>query len=185
MDTHQYFELLDKIKAEVLQSRQRAAMAVNSRLIFTNWQIGNFILQEQSKKGWGAKVIEQLSKDLSQTFPEMKGFSKRNLIYMQKFAQEWQLKEFVQQAVAQNQNTDNQGNIIVQQPVAQFDLFEKHLIAKIPWSHHIQLLDKLDNSGARLFYCKKIIENNWSRKILLNQLDRKLHLQQGGLPNNF
>lgn len=118
--TPTYTQLLGNIKAAVVSAQQQAAMAVNSRLLFAYWQVGNLILQEQAKQGWGAKVIDQLSADLSKEFPDMKGFSKRNLIYMQKFAQEWGQDLFVQQAVAQNQSAEDEGNTIVQQPAAQF-----------------------------------------------------------------
>lgn len=179
-----YSQLLGNIKSAVSTAQQQAAMAVNSRLLFAYWQVGNLILTEQAKQGWGAKVIEQLALDLAKEFPDMKGFSRRNLIYMQKFAGQWPLDLIVQQHAAQIPvvNGDSQ---IVQQPVAQFQEFEKHPISRIPWSHHMLLLDKLETPEDRLFYCKKIRENNWSRKVLLNQLDRNLHLQQGALTTNF
>ena len=184
-DSSIYNQLLGNIKTAVNTAQQQAAMAVNSRLLFTYWQVGRLIVSEQAKQGWGAKVIDQLSSDLSSEFPNMKGFSRRNLIYTQKFANEWPLNLIVQQATAQTQSTSNQHIEIVQQAAAQFENFEKHPISRVPWSHHMLLLDKLKNATERLFYCKKIRENNWSRKVLLNQLDRKIHLQQGSLPNNF
>ncbi|MBR9859794.1 DUF1016 domain-containing protein [bacterium] len=88
-------------------------MAVNSRLLFAYWQVGNLILREQAKQGWEAMVIDQLSADLSKAFPDMKGLSRRNLIYMQKFAQEWGHELFVQQPVAQNKCAEDEGNSIV------------------------------------------------------------------------
>lgn len=180
-----YTQLLGNIKTAVNTAQQQAAMAVNSRLLFAYWQVGQLILTEQEKQGWGAKVIDQLSADLSAAFPDMKGFSRRNLIYMQKFAAEWPEELFVQQAAAQIPPAENTPSEIVQQPAAQFQDFEKNPIARIPWSHHMLLLDKLETAQDRLFYCRKIRENNWSRRVLFNQLDRQLHLQQGTLPNNF
>lgn len=184
-DFSAYNQLLGNIKTAVHNAQQQAAMAVNSQLLFAYWQVGHLILSEQAKLGWGAKVIDQLSADLSSEFPNMKGFSRRNLIYMQKFAHEWPLNLIVQQAAAQNRKKKIALIEIVQQPVAQFQNFENHPISRVPWSHHMLLLDKLENASERLFYCKKIRENNWSRKVLLNQLARKIHLQQGSLPNNF
>jgi predicted nuclease of restriction endonuclease-like (RecB) superfamily len=180
-----YAQLLGNIKTAVSTAQQQAAMAVNSRLLFAYWQVGNLILTEQSKQGWGAKVIDQLAADLSAAFPDTKGFSRRNLIYMQKFASEWPKELFVQQAAAQIESDITEQTRIVQQAAAQFQDFENHPVSRVPWSHHMILLDKLGNSADRLFYCNKIRENNWSRSVLLNQLDRQLHLQQGTLPNNF
>lgn len=180
-----YSQLLGNIKTAVSTAQQQAAMAVNSRLLFAYWQVGNLILTEQAKQGWGAKVIDQLASDLADCFPGMKGFSRRNLIYMQKFASEWPASLFVQQAAAQIESESSEPIPIVQQLAAQFQEFENHPVSRVPWSHHMMLLDKLETPEQRLFYCNKIRENNWSRKVLLNQLDRQLHLQQGTLPNNF
>ena len=101
----EYIQLLERIKFAYKNSQQYAAMAVNSRMLFAYWQIGSSILSEQAKQGWGAKIIDNLAKDLAASFPEVKGFSRRNLIYMQKFAQEWPATLIVQQYVAQIQNT--------------------------------------------------------------------------------
>jgi predicted nuclease of restriction endonuclease-like (RecB) superfamily len=181
----EYIQLLERIKFAYKSSQQYAAMAVNSRMLFAYWQIGSSILSEQAKQGWGAKIIDNLAKDLAASFPEVKGFSRRNLIYMQKFAQEWPATLIVQQYVAQIQNTPISEDSIVQQPAAQFQNFEQHPISRIPWSHHMLLLDKLKTADNRLFYCRKIRENGWSRSVLMNQLDRQLHQHQGALPNNF
>lgn len=180
-----YTQLIGEIKIAVNTARQQAAMAVNSRLLFSYWNIGNLILTTQAKEGWGAKVIDELASDLKKEIPDMKGLSKRNLIYMQKFAREWPWQLIVQQTAAQLQNTESQSSEIMQQPAAQFPVFEKHPIAYVPWASQMVLLDKLETPNQRLFYCNKIKESGWSRKVLQNQLERNLHLQQGRLPNNF
>ncbi|TVR37721.1 MAG: DUF1016 domain-containing protein [Cryomorphaceae bacterium] len=204
-DRNQYRELLQTLKQKVTASQHRAAMSVNSHLIYLYWQIGGHILYEQERQGWGSKIIEQLAADLSAELPEMKGLSSRNMIYMRQFANEWQPRlitqqaaaqlgeggkvEFTQQPVAQLYDTENEGVDIGQQPAAQFemafDLFKQHPVAKIPWSHHTVLMDKLETADERLFYCRKIIEGGWSRKVLLNQLERNLHKAQGALTHNF
>jgi len=65
------------------------------------YHIGVKILEAQAKEGWGAKVIDQLSKDLKSEFPEMKGFSPQNLKYMRKFAEEYTEELIGQQLVDQ------------------------------------------------------------------------------------
>lgn len=180
-----YFQLVSNIKSAVQVAQQQAAMAVNSRLLFSYWCVGNLILESQQKQGWGAKVVDELVKDLKDAFPEMKGLSKRNLGYMQRFARDWPQEVILQQPAAKLQSTENQGDEFMQQAAAKFELFEKHPVASVPWSHHMELLNKLDTAEERLFYCRRIKENRWSRKVLLNQLDRKLHLSQGSLANNF
>ena len=95
-----YQDWLNQLKTQIRSSQQRAILAVNQELVLLYWQIGQDILQRQDQQGWGAKVIDRLSKDLSAEFPEIKGFSTRNLKYMRKFAEAWQDKQIVQQAVA-------------------------------------------------------------------------------------
>ena len=96
-----YAEWLADIRARVVAARQRAALAANAELIGLYWQIGRDILQRQSAQGWGSKVIERLARELREAFPEMKGFSARNLKYMRAFAEAWPDPDFVQQFAAQ------------------------------------------------------------------------------------
>lgn len=114
---------LSDLKAQTQVAQQRAALTVNQELLKLYWQIGNDILQRQQQQGWGSKVIDQLAKDLRVAFPELKGFSARNLKYMRAFAEAWGEPEFVQQPVAQ-----------------------------LPWGHHLVLLTKLKESSSRLSY---------------------------------
>ncbi|MBE6069310.1 MAG: DUF1016 domain-containing protein [Clostridium lundense] len=65
------------------------------------WNIGSVILNYQDKEGWGAKVIDNIAKEIKDEFPDQKGFSTRNLKYMRKFAEEYKDIQFVQQVVAQ------------------------------------------------------------------------------------
>ena len=131
-----YSEWLSELKVKIHNAQQRATLAVNHELILLYWQIGRDILNRQAEQGWGAKVIERLAHDLRNLFPNMKGFSSRNLKYMRSFADTWTDLEFVQQAVAQ-----------------------------LPWGHNLVLLDKLSTQEARIWYAEKTIENNWSRNV--------------------
>lgn len=81
-----YGDLLERLEARVGDARLRASTAVNTELVTLYWEIGREILERQEKRGWGAKVIEQLSADLRKAFPQMRGFSARNLTYMRTFA---------------------------------------------------------------------------------------------------
>jgi predicted nuclease of restriction endonuclease-like (RecB) superfamily len=115
-----YPDWLAELKARIHGAQQRATLAVNRELVLLYWQIGRDILDRQALQGWGAKVIERLSQDLRAAFPEMKGFSPRNLKYMRAFAEAWPDGQFVQQAVAQ-----------------------------LPWGHNVVLLDKLPGPETR------------------------------------
>ena len=96
-----YGQWLSELKTRIHQAQQRASLSVNRELVLLYWKIGRDICERQEEQGWGAKVIERLSRDLRVAFPEMKGFSSRNLKYMRAFASSWSDPEFVQEVLAQ------------------------------------------------------------------------------------
>jgi predicted nuclease of restriction endonuclease-like (RecB) superfamily len=154
--SQEYTQLLTDLKARVASSRVKAALSVNKQLIVLYHHIGMQILQAQERQGWGAKVIDQLSKDLASEFPEMKGFSVRNLKYMRKFAEEYPDSQFVQEVLAQ-----------------------------LTWYHNVTLLDKISDKQIRLFYVKQAKEHGWSRNIMVMQMELSLHKRQGQAITNF
>ncbi|APB33135.1 protein of unknown function DUF1016 [Gloeomargarita lithophora Alchichica-D10] len=147
---------LMELKERIHTAQQRATLAVNRELIMLYWQIGRDILERQAEQGWGAKVIERLAHDLRSAFPNMKGFSRTNLMYMRAFAEAWREESIVQQAVGQ-----------------------------LPWGHNLVLLDKLSTQEARIWYAQKAIENNWSRNVLVMQIETRLIERQGNAVSNF
>lgn len=120
-----YKPLLIKLKQEISQARLRIVQSANQSMILLYWQIGQEILEQQGAQPWGAKVIDRLSHDLKTAFPDMSGFSPRNLKYMRKFAQSWPDPEFVQRTVAQ-----------------------------IAWGSNLTLLDKLNTPARALMVCR-------------------------------
>ena len=151
-----YAAFLENLKNRVASSRYRAALSVNKGVILLYHHMGSEILKSQEKHGWGARVIDRLSKDLQAAFPEMKGFSTRNLKYMRKFAEEYPDSEFVQEVLAQ-----------------------------LTWYHNVTLLDKLPDKQNRLFYVNQAIEHGWSRNIMVMQIEKGLHKRQGQAVTNF
>ncbi len=132
-----YADWLSDLKARIHSAQQRATLAVNRQLVLLYWQIGRDILARQAEQGWGAKVIERLAQDLRTAFPDMKGFSRANLMYMRAFAEAWPDAEIVQQAVGQ-----------------------------LPWGHNLVLLTRLKDAQQRLAYAQSAIEHGWSRNVL-------------------
>ena len=151
-----YASFLWALQERIRSAQMRAASTVNHELVLLYWQIGREILAQQDAHGWGARVIDRLSQDLRQAFPEMRGFSPRNLKYMRAFAEAWPDELFVQQVAAQ-----------------------------IPWFHNCVLLDKLATSSEREWYARRTIENGWSRNILVHQIESRLHLRVGEAQTNF
>lgn len=176
----EYLPFLQQIKEKIVIARHQAVLAVNSRLIFLYWELGWHILAQQKEKGWGAKVIDRLSADLKSSFPDMKGFSVRNLKYMRKFAKESNPRLIVQQLAALNIIKPK-----LQTYTISYDLFVQHPAALLPWAHNMVLMDKVKADDERLFYAQKSIENGWSRKVLLHQIERNLFEQQGKITSNF
>lgn len=151
-----YADWLADIKARVATARQRAALAANAELIQLYWQIGRDILERQQSAQWGDKVLDRLSSDLREAFPDMKGFSSRNLKYMKYFAEHCPLQAFGQQAAAQ-----------------------------LPWFHIVTLLTKPPTAGAREWYAQRAVAEGWSRVTLELQIRNRLRERQGQAVTNF
>lgn len=150
MPNADYGSWLADLKQRIQSAQQRASMSVNRELVLLYWQIGRDILERQQVQGWGAKVIDQLAHDLTAAFPDMKGFSRRNLLYMRSFAEQWPDLEFVQQAVAQ-----------------------------IPWGHNILIITKCTSVAEASFYIDQTLEQGWSRDVLALQLKSGLFARAG------
>ncbi|MBD1865014.1 PDDEXK nuclease domain-containing protein [Trichocoleus desertorum] len=151
-----YTAFLRSLKERIRQAQIKAALAVNNELILLYWQIGREILNRQQQEGWGTKVIERLAQDLKREFPDIGGFSSRNLKYMRAFAEAYPDEQIVLRYAAQ-----------------------------IPWRHNQALLDKLKNLEQRLWYAQKSFENGWSRDILVTQIETNLYIRQRGAITNF
>jgi len=151
-----YAHWLAELKTRIHSAQQRATLSVNRELVLLYWQIGRDILTRQKEQGWGAKVIERLAHDLRAAFPDMKGFSRANLMYMRAFAQAWPDPQIVQQAVGQ-----------------------------LPWGHNLVLLSKLKTQAERQWYAAKTIEHNWSRNVLAMHIETHLQARSGTAVTNF
>jgi predicted nuclease of restriction endonuclease-like (RecB) superfamily len=133
-----YTEVFGDIKERIQSERLRVTLAANVTMVLLYWDIGTVILNRQKQEGWGAKVIDRLSHDLKNAFPDMTGLSPRNLKYMRTFSESWPDREIVQRTVAQ-----------------------------IPWGSNIALLDKLKDPEVRIWYAQKTLEYGWSRDIVI------------------
>jgi predicted nuclease of restriction endonuclease-like (RecB) superfamily len=151
-----YDSFFQALKERIRSAKVKAALAVNQELVFLYWQIGRDILDRQQQAGWGAKIVERISQDLKREFPEMKGFSRTNLLYVRSFAEAYPDLELVHQ-----------------------------LGGQIPWKHNYVLLDKVKDHSQRVWYIQKTIENGWSREVLTLQIETELYQRQGKAIANF
>ncbi|MBT9499480.1 MAG: DUF1016 family protein [Zoogloea sp.] len=151
-----YTDWLTRLKTDISQARQRAALAVNAELVQLYRGIGLEILARRADQGWGAKVIDRLARDLKDAFPDMRGFSSRNLKYMAFFAEHCPEGKFGQQPAAQ-----------------------------LPWFHIVTLLTKLASPEEREWYAVRTVQSGWSRSTLELNIRNRLRERQGAAVTNF
>lgn len=148
-------ETIVNIKNEIINTQTQILSDANSRLINLYFKLGK-IINDNSK--WGDKFIETLEVELKLDFPNIKGFSARNLRRMKRFYLEYQDEEILPPAVA-----------------------------KLPWTHNIMLIEKIKDKNIRFWYANEAVNGNWSKVVLDHQIDMKLY-ERKALPdkkNNF
>jgi predicted nuclease of restriction endonuclease-like (RecB) superfamily len=151
-----YENVLKELKEKIQHAQAKAMLAVNQELICLYWEIGRQILHQEENKGWGAKVVDQLATDLRKAFPNLKGFSARNLRYMKSFA-------------------DAYADLAILQAGP----------AKLTWYHNCTILDKVKASAERQWYVQETIKSGWTRDILVHQIESGLYRRQGKAITNF
>lgn len=151
-----YFDFIQDIKKRVQSAQIKAAVSVNQELLRLYWDMGAMIVEKQKQTAWGDGFLKQMSHDLQDDFPDMRGFSLRNLKYMRQWYSFWSDASIGQQAVAQ-----------------------------IPWGHNLVILSKIQDHEEALFYVQKTIENNWSRAVLTHQIEGGLFKRKGKAVTNF
>ena len=180
---------VSQLKQDIRSAQIKAAIKVNTELLRLYWRIGADICEKQKSASWGDGWLKELSRELMTEFPDMKGFSHRNLQYIR----QWYLfynqeNTIVQQVVAQLEDVN------VQQPVAKLDddMRQQHVAQisedvffSVPWGHHLYIISQCKDVSRAVFYLQKTVENGWSRAVLLNYLDTNLYERQGKAVNNF
>lgn len=144
-----YTQLLAELKSAILTSRTQAIRQVNRSMIELYWQLGKRIVESQEEHGWGKSIVEDLSRDLRQSFPDSTGFSVRNLWDMRRFYLTY--KDFP------NLQT---------------------VSADLSWSHNRLLLPDTLDYGARAFYLQKSREHGWSYRVLIHQIKAQAYERQ-------
>jgi len=150
-----YISFFKEIKTKIKTAQIKAAIKVNEELLKLYWDIAKMIVEKQKYSKWGDSIIEKISSDLKREFPDMKGFSVRNIKYMRQWYVFYSKR---QQVVAQ--------------------------IFQIPWGHNIAIITKCKTIDEALFYVKKTIENGYSRAVLVHQIESNLYKRNKAI-NNF
>jgi predicted nuclease of restriction endonuclease-like (RecB) superfamily len=145
-----------ELKKKIQGAQIKAAITVNRHLLDLYWELGKGIIEKQQQANWGEALIDQLSKDLSAAFPDIKGFSRTNLFYIRKWFLFYRTSEKVQQ-----------------------------LVGQIPWGHNCMIISKCSDVLEALFYVRETLTNNWSRSTLSAQIESELYHRQGKAIHNF
>lgn len=155
--TEDYLAFIQDIKQRIQGAQIKASVAVNQALLHLYWELAERIVAKQQDSAWGDGFLLQMSRDLQAEFPEIKGFSLRNLKYMRQWFQFWSAEPAIGQ----------------------------QLVAQIPWGHNLVIISKIKTIDQALFYVQKTIQNNWSRVVLTHQIESGLHLREGKAITNF
>ncbi|MEO8324602.1 MAG: PDDEXK nuclease domain-containing protein [Nitrospirota bacterium] len=156
----EYKTWLKDLKQTILHTQIKAAVKVNTTLLEFYWEFGKEIVLRQKQASWGDGFLRQLSQDLMAEFPEMKGFSERNV----KYIRQWVLFY-------------SSGEAIGQQDVAQ--------LTQIPWGHNLKIISNCQCREEALYYVQSTLENGWSRSVLTHQISSNVWEREGKAINNF
>ncbi len=170
LNTTEYREFIKELKSRIQSAQLKAAVSVNQTMLQLYWDLAERIIARQQVSAWGDDILGQISRDLHSEFPDMKGFSLRNLHYMRQWYQFW-----------------SGTNSIVQQAAAQLDnaLYVQQLVSQIPWWHNVIIISKIKDQGEALFYVQQTIQNNWSRAVLTHHIESRLFQRNGKAVTNF
>ncbi len=163
--TPEYRQFIEGLKARVVSARLTAARSVNRDVILLYWDIGCGIAEKQQRLGWGDSVVMMVSADLRRAFPGSTGFSPQNVWRMLQFFRTHTDNLFLSQAVRELEKEGQKS------PSSEkLSQLVRELVAAVPWGHHANVLAKLTDPAARLYYLKATARFGWSRNVLLNQI---------------
>lgn len=153
----EYINWIKKLKVKIREAQNKVTFSINSQLLELYWELGRELALRQRDSNWGSKYIETTAKELKSSFPQIKGFSRRNLYAMRQwylfYSQE---NEFMPQGVAQ-----------------------------IPWGHNRLIVSKVKDLNEAKFYISEVIESGWDRDTLEIQIGNKLYQKVGKATTNF
>ena len=173
-----YRDWIQEVSKRFRQSQIRATVKVNDEMLRFYWSLGKDISHMSENAAYGTGFYKAISADLQDIFPDVHSFSVTNLKYMRYFYEMYPIPENRQQVV------DDSGEVAIRQQTV--DELPEDTIFRIPWGHHVAIINACrHDSNKALFYVRKVLENNWSRAVLLNFLDTDLFERQGKALTNF
>ena len=182
----EYIQWIGEIKSRYRSAQIKAAVKVNAEQLLFNWQLGRDLVTRKAEEKWGSGIVEQVSLDLQEAFPESKGFSTTNLWYMKQWFEFYSseiAQQKLQQLIGELQSFDSQAETTIQQLVGEKDF--PAILGLVPWGHHIQIISKCKTIEEALFYIKKCATEGWSRNTLMNCIKAHQYENLGGAITNF
>lgn len=173
----EYKSWLIELKDKIRSAQLKASLGVNEQMILLYWDIGKSIVQKQAERQWGSKIIEQMAKDLKAEVSDTKGFSRTNLFSMRQFYLFYKDQAIIHQLGGQLKNEIGNKSVDL--------ISQDSILTKVPWRHHVVIMNKCKLPEHAIFYLQQTIQNNWSRNVLEIQLESKLIDRLGKAPNNF
>lgn len=187
-----YAVLLRQIKQRVLLAQQRAIYAANEEMLRMYWDIGRMLQQSQQTDGWGKRTLQRLSVDMKNDYPEIKGFSVRNMQCMMQFFNEYNQEltmvkgvapTITQSVIAQLEKSPKP---ITQSPIAPLEGYNFSLPVKhLGWTHNLILMQQVKDIHARYWYMVQSISSHWKTRYLQEAIQLDYYGKHGALANNF
>ena len=195
----EYVQWICDVKQRFRSAQIKAAVKVNSEQLYFNWQLGRDLVMRKAEETWGSGIVEQVSLDLQSEFPDVKGFSARNLWNMKKWYSFYALNQETAdllvmldlQDLLSDRKLHQLGAEMIEEELPErlhqsgAEMRFPAIFGYVPWRHHVEIITKCNSVEEALFYIQHTIQENWSRNTLLNQIKADLYHKTGKAVTNF
>ena len=159
---------VSQLKKDIRSTQIKTAIKVNTELLRLYWRMGADICEKQKSASWGDSWLKELSRELMAEFPDMKGFSYRNLRYIRQWYEFYFLQITIWQQPVAKLGEDNGQQVVAQlgddkeqQPVAQIS---EEVFFSVPWGHHLYIISQCKDVDRAVFYLKKTVEQSYQEE---------------------
>ena len=191
----EYVQWIHEIKQRFRNSQIKAAVKVNSEQLLFNWQLGRDLVVRKAEEKWGTGIVNQVSLDLQDEFPEAKGFSARNLWFMKQWYTFYASNNKAVSLISDMEKQVDTGSVKLKQVASEIheakvkqvasELEFPSVFAFVPWMHHVLIIQKSQSIEEALFYIRKTVEGSLSRNALDNIIRADMYHTSGTAVTNF
>jgi len=191
----EYADWIHEVKGRFQRAQVKAAVKVNSEQLLFNWELGRDLVLRKAEEKWGSGIVEQVSLDLQSAFPNVRGFSARNLWFMKQWYTFYASKREATVLIANLENKIDIGSIKLNQVGSEIhekkltqlgsEMMFPSIFAFVPWKHHVLIVQKCKTIEEALFYIQKTVEEGLSRNALDNCIRANMYQSMGAALTNF